>query len=221
MTENQRLKFLRLHLKISQGEFAKSVGLQQGSYSDVEREKSTLSYSLLKNIATIYNVNADWIITGEGEMLKDQPKKPGNDDNAAYRSETGIPLIPVAAVAGNGAINDYSIDLATVEERYVVPLFKDVRVDFMIRMKGNSMYPKYNSGDVLACRFVKDRLFIQWNKPHLIDTKSQGPLVKRIKKSLADAHIVLKSDNKDYDEFDMPIEDINTLALIVGVIRLE
>ena len=66
--DNQRLKQFREYLKISQGDFAKSIGLQQGSYSDIERGKSSISQDVITKIISIYNMNPTWFYTGIGEM---------------------------------------------------------------------------------------------------------------------------------------------------------
>ena len=46
-------------------------------------------------------------------------------------------------------------------------------------------------------------------------------MIKRLKKSLDDTKIICKSDNKEYDDFEVPLSDIHNLALVIGVIRLE
>ena len=83
------------------------------------------------------------------------------------------------------------------------------------------MYPKYNSGDVIACTIIKNSNFIQWNKTHLIATKEQGLIVKRLKKSEREGYLTAISDNKNYPPFDIPTDEIMGIALVVGVIRLE
>ena len=83
------------------------------------------------------------------------------------------------------------------------------------------MYPKYNSGDVIACAIINERTFIQWNKPHVIVTKEQGIFVKRILEGKKKSTLGLKSDNKDYPLFEVPTDEITGIALVIGVIRLE
>ncbi|HBL74284.1 MAG: hypothetical protein A2W90_18190 [Bacteroidetes bacterium GWF2_42_66] len=131
-----------------------------------------------------------------------------------------IPLVSIAAVAGFGNA-EFTIQERDVKDYYVIPKFNDRRIDFMIEVCGSSMYPKYNSGDVVACTIIRESKFIQWNKVHVIGTKEQGILVKRIKKGENDNHLLLVSDNKDYDPFSIGIDEITGIALVVGVIRLE
>ena len=132
------------------------------------------------------------------------------------KNNEGIPLIPVEAMAGFGTgefqILEYDCD------RYVVPLFKEA--EFLIPVRGSSMYPKYSSGDIVACKKIPIDTFFQWNKVYVIDTE-QGALIKRVKKGSDSNHILLISENEKYEPFEVPRSSINSLAIVVGVIRLE
>ena len=129
----------------------------------------------------------------------------------------GIPLIPISAMAGA-----FSGDQQVMEyecERYVVPAFKGA--DFLISVKGSSMYPKYNSGDIVACkRLAMSDLFFQWNKVYVLDT-DQGPLIKRVKPGSDKEHVTIVSDNERYEPFELSLDHIYNVALVIGVIRLE
>ncbi len=141
----------------------------------------------------------------------------GTRANTTLESEVSqIPLIPVEAFCGFGtpAFSDLQ-----VEEYYQVAEFR--QADFLMRVKGNSMYPKYSSGDIVACKVVKERLFFQWNKIYAIYTNSQGVMVKRVRKSEKEDYILLVSDNERYEPFDVPLSDIEAIALVIGVIRVE
>jgi phage repressor protein C with HTH and peptisase S24 domain len=145
-----------------------------------------------------------------------KPEK-GTMQKMPDNSNAGIPLIPLNAMAGflTGEIQVLEYEC----ERYVVPLFRDA--EFLIQVKGSSMIPKYNSGDLVACKKLSlNDLFFQWNKVYVIDT-AQGALIKRIKKGPDDDHILVVSDNRQYDTFPLHKSKIYAVALVVGVIRLE
>ncbi len=165
-------------------------------------------------------LNSEWLLTGEGSMLKSKSlKKPHTID--IDKQVIGIPMLPFDAFAGIGDSSITGVNFDTIEERYVVPLFDGIKIDFMIPVRGSSMYPKYSSGDVVACRLIDELLFIQWNKVYVIDSNSQGVIMKRLLKGDDNDHIICRSDNKDYDDFNVPMTDIRSIAIIVGVIRLE
>lgn len=44
-------------------------------------------------------------------------------------------------------------------------------------IKGDSMSPRYESGDEIACRKIDQARFVQWGKPHVLDT-TQGIIIK-------------------------------------------
>lgn len=83
------------------------------------------------------------------------------------------------------------------------------------------MLPTYNSGDVVACRHITNDKFIQWNKIHVISTRNQGVVIKRVKQSTDDTMIIAISDNKDYDPFEIPKEEILNIAIVVGGVKFE
>lgn len=177
------------------------------------------------------DISADWLLTGEGNMLKDgntslvDMTKTAPVDNIPAKTvavptahpNEGIPLIPIEAMAG--ALTSEQTILEYECERYVIPMFKGA--DFLIPVKGSSMYPKYSSGDIVACQRVSmSDLFFQWNKVYVIDT-TQGALIKRIKPGSDKEHISIISDNPDYDPFELHLSAIHAVALVIGVIRLE
>lgn len=159
-----------------------------------------------------------WLLTGEGNMLRAESEK--ENIPVAHPSDSpteGIPLIPISAMAG--AFTGEQTVLEYECERFVVPTFKGA--EFLISVKGSSMYPKYNSGDIVACkRLPMDDIFFQWNKVYVLDT-DQGPLIKRVKPGSDKEHVLIVSDNERYEPFELPLERIYHVALVIGVIRLE
>jgi transcriptional regulator with XRE-family HTH domain len=69
MDSQDRIKQLRETLGYKQGEFADILLMKQGSYSDVERKRVGVSARTLKFLEEKFNVSADWIRTGEGDIF--------------------------------------------------------------------------------------------------------------------------------------------------------
>ena len=124
----------------------------------------------------------------------------------------------VAAGFGN---ENFAITEQDVKEFYNIPCFRHTHVDFMIEVTGDSMTPHLNSGDIIACTIVRDSNFIQWNKTHVIATKEQGLLVKRLMPANDDKHLKAVSDNTQYPPFDIPKNEITGIALVIGDVCLE
>jgi len=237
----------------NKSQFAKRLGVSaQGVSTWLSR--GTLDIEAI--YAKCENINPEWLLTGKGEMLKEDNSIPedlvrtdptkginyigataptGASMTTSHSCSTssgvtvertasiatqpgeGIPLIPIEAMAG--ALTSEQTVLEYECERYVVPMFKGA--DFLIPVKGSSMYPKYSSGDIVACQRVSmSDLFFQWNKVYVIDT-NQGALIKRIKPGSDKDHVLIVSDNEKYDPFELPFSAIHAVALVIGVIRLE
>lgn len=157
-------------------------------------------------------INPSWLLTGHGDMIINN-----GITVCGKNSDNGIPLIPISAMAG-ALVGEQSI-MDEECERFNVPSFKGA--DFMIPVKGDSMTPTYQSGDIVACKRVPmSDLFFQWNKVYVIDT-NQGALIKRIKRGSTPDRVMIFSDNTSYDPFELPISDIYAVALVIGMIRSE
>lgn len=142
----------------------------------------------------------------------------GKNKIASQQENAGIPLIPLEAIAGPGTpVYEDEKEF----EYYSVPAFRDS--DFLIRVKGDSMTPKFTGGDLVACKKIdiKSAYFIQWNRVYVVYTQSQGVMIKRIQPSESEDCIKCVSDNEKYAPFDVPKSDIVALALVNGSISLE
>lgn len=213
----QRILSFAETLGISKREFYTQIGVSRGT---LESKSSITEDVMARFIAKFPQVSPSWLLTGKGDMIISQNKDMKNEElPVAHRIESneGIPLIPINAMAGA-----FTGDQSVIEyecDRYIIPSFKGA--DFLIGVKGSSMYPRYNSGDIVACkRLSLQDLFFQWNKVYVLDT-DQGPLIKRIKPGTDKDHVTIVSDNKDYEPFELAIDHIYNVALVVGVIRVE
>jgi len=225
MTDKEKIIKYLDYKGISKNKFYLKTGLSVGFLDS----GSSLGVDKLRIITDNYHdLNPMWILSDKGEMIlksyntsTEKITEVSEPEPEEYSKEPGYPLLPIEAFGGDGDNTVLGIETSKIQERYVIPLFEGLKIDFMIAVRGSSMYPKYNSGDVVACRIIKDLLYVQWNKTYVIDTFTQGTLLKRLKKSIIDDHVVCKSDNKDYEEFELPKTDIRNIAMVVGVIRLE
>jgi repressor LexA len=197
---------------ISKYKFYQTTGITRGI---LDQNNGMSEENTARFIAYFPEINSEWLLTGKGEMLKDH--KVVAVAVPAVQPGVGIPLIPLDAMAGmaTGELTILEADC----ERFVIPMFKGA--DYLIPVKGSSMYPKYSSGDVVACKILPLRdLFFQWNKVYVLDT-AQGPVIKRIRPSNQENYIQLFSENPSYPPFDLSIKQINAIAIVIGVVRLE
>ncbi|MDR2718177.1 MAG: helix-turn-helix transcriptional regulator [Treponema sp.] len=66
---NARIKATRKALGLSQRAFCRGIFLSQGFYAQIESGLKKANERIYELIATKYNVNKDWLLTGKGEMF--------------------------------------------------------------------------------------------------------------------------------------------------------
>jgi HTH-type transcriptional regulator / antitoxin PezA len=72
---NERIKALRKFLNMTQEEFSKQIGLSRNFIAQVEIGTKVPSDRTITDICREYNVNEDWLRTGNGERERKDRKK--------------------------------------------------------------------------------------------------------------------------------------------------
>ena len=186
--------------------FEEKCGLYNGF---VRAMDSKITFDSLAKIGSACpNLKLGWLFSGVGKMTKE-----GREPDAR-----SLPLIPFDAVAGPGSP---VYEDERVEDYYTVSEFKES--DFLIRVKGDSMSPHFTGGDLLACKKIalNEMFYFQFGRCYVIYTRSQGCMVKRIQPSEQEGWITCVSDNPKYAPFQVPMQDIVSVALVNGSISLE
>lgn len=199
--EELKTKLKTLNIELSQ--LATSMGISKQNLNS-KLKTSDIGIGFLQDISNSVNKTIYQLI--------------GDGQNGGNFEKRGYPLVSVEAVGGFGN-SKFEIKEKDIQSYYLLPDFNDI--DFMLRVKGNSMIPKYYAGDIVACRILRSPSFIQWNKPYVIATREQGVLIKRLKKGETEKYYVAHSENKEYDPFEIPVDEITGIALVVGTVRLE
>lgn len=201
----EEIKAFRRANGLTQDDLAAYIGTGKAFISQVENGRSALPEA---KFSMILNNKMGW----DTSMLR-KPQAPIFEQHPSM----GIPLIPIEAMAG--VLSGNSTQVMEREcERYNIPMFKGA--EFLIRISGDSMQPKYYSGDIVACKRLRLDTFFQWNKVYVVDSE-QGVIVKRVRPGHDDKHIIMVSENEAYAPFELPLEKVYSIALVIGVVRAE
>lgn len=82
---NERLKKLRKTLELTQQEFADKLRVPRNTIGGYEVGKSNPSDAAVNNICNTFNVNENWLRTGEGEMFIEMTR---DEEIAAFVAKT-------------------------------------------------------------------------------------------------------------------------------------
>ncbi len=149
----------------------------------------------------------------EQKLIKDTEIKKGIQLSTSVDGKP-VPLYDIDATAGNVTI--FSQDGSeNVKQHISVPAFSDC--DMFISISGNSMYPKYCSGDLVALKKIEDFEVVAFGEAYVVVTKEQR-FLKYIKKGSDRLHWSLESENLKFEAFEVPVKKVLHLYIVKGKI---
>ena len=220
--------------------FEAQAGITQGVLSNAIKKNSDISsLNLSKIIDTYDEFDAHWLLTGDGEMLrssndcksiKDLPTldvKPHeyphelytDDSDFTYTDNDNAGKIPIITERGLAHFDRSDLEHLIVEDYYYIKEFRNA--DFMLRVSDDTMYPRYKSGNLLACRAIDMQTFWQWGKVHAVLTCNQGLIIRRVMPGESYQMIKMTADNPAYPDCNIIIDEIIQSAVVIGSISTD
>lgn len=195
---------------LTQDEFARNVGISPQNLGQVLKGNRGVPKNLVSKIIAAYpKIYDQWLLLGLGEMLV--------EDNVYEEEEENTkPRLPLTAAAG--VLSDY-LGGVLAHECEQMPIIRSMPdYDFTMIVKGNSMEPKYEGGDEIACKQVQKT--IEWGKTYVLATRD-GAVLKRLYKSEnGDGVRCVSYNHEEYPDFEVSADDILGVYRVVGLIRI-
>ena len=203
-TLSERLTSLMYEKGISQAELARLIGIKQPSVFKILSGETRNPKKILE-IATALNVDPHWLKTGEGDpdpsyriVEVSEPQNPNT---------VRIDILDVEASAGNGAYLSLT-EQGLLSQEFDLTFFRqqfgraDAKHLKLITVKGDSMAPTLESGDLLYVDisenyFAADGLYVF--------TFDGQTFIKRLQK--VGKEMLVISDNPTYKEWTFTQDD--------------
>lgn len=216
-TINDRIQYIANHrFDRNISALSRAIGIPQTTLANIVGErKSKPNYEVLAAIinSNELNISPKWLLTGYGEMYQ-------QNHISIERNTITLPLIPYAAAAGFLSSDTPPVRLEDCEQ-YVIADFVSRGAEYLIRVTGDSMSPRYHNGDILAIKQVDSSSFLQWGKVYVLDT-TQGLVVKRLLPGPSPDTLTCRSeDSTNYPDYTVAKPDIRGLAIVIGAIKIE
>lgn len=189
-------------------------------------QKSGISEdNILKFLSYYTDINSDWLLRGEGSMLKEEKEAPPqilklkitNEAMSKFEEEKkkdiiSIPMIEIYGAAGHGFMNSEHL-IPTGEINLPKIMFRSSGLRYCIRVKGFSMSPTLQDSDYLIIRHLHPGEWQNMSDEHvyLVVDKDGMAYVKRVKNRLDRGFIVLTSDSiekSSYPNFNLQVDEI-------------
>lgn len=199
----------------SDTDLAMFLGISKSTLSNWNNEARKIDYPLL--FSKCEQINFDWLLTGEGNMLRTEPER---EDKLPSLNQTyeGSPYFNVDFIGGFDMIvndqtrnPDFYINYPPYNQEGVV----------WCNLTGHSMEPEISNGDIIALREVTTPIqYLPAGEIYGIVT-DEYRTVKRVRLSQKEGFIRLIPSNKS-DEFceqEIPINMILKVYAVLGSIR--
>ena len=243
-------------------------------------EEKYLKEGLIEKVITAFpEINKDWLLTGNGEMLIEEDEEEEEDELALFLREerknydltltdvhekTGIPQkilkefqwgeaqltdrqryaltqyveeareyfqenaigIPKGRITGYyyPEVNaSAGFDVSTFnEEKTRIPIFLPDFGDnvIFINVYGDSMYPKYKSGDMIGIKPVEFQ-YIVFGHPYVVVFDNGDTNIKYVQKGSDEHHVILASENPKYEPREYPLSIIRFFFTVKGSFNKE
>ena len=181
-TINKRVIEIINHFNISGNEFAKRIGIPQTTFSNIINRGSDIKASIIESISTQFgDISLDWLITGNGEMLKSSTSQYQLSDKF---TEGAIPYYDNLPVSAG------QLDLATYKQDEKPTGWINipgVSAKGLFPVIGCSMKPDINPGDVVGLCTMDRWEMVDPDKVYLIITRDD----RMIK------HLMIDETNED------------------------
>lgn len=200
--------------EIKKSHFEKNIGVSNGYINSLKDSPSAEKLELISK--KYLDLNISWLLTGEGTMLNDDGKKVSIlKPNKDAPELTGYYYPNVSASAG--------LDISTLnQELEKVPIYLPnfgKGIDF-INVYGDSMYPKYNAGEIIGIKLIEFQ-YLNYGYPYVVIFKNGDAYIKYVKKGKDENHVLLESENTFYEPREFNIDLIQNFYSIRGVIKKE
>ena len=205
---NNRLKSLRTKQKVSQTAVAKHLGVTRAAYNSWEKGKYIPNKKNLDELALYFNVETTYfeseyeIVNKYLQLNEINQKKLLTMANELYISQLYKYQVhaKLSAGLGNFYYEDYEFDTVYFD--------KDISHDIASWIDGDSMEPKYHSGDVALIK----KTGYDFDGLDYAVVYNEETYIKKV--FLEENTVRLVSINDNYKDIIAPIEEVN----IVGVV---
>lgn len=208
-TVKQRLiEFMRAK-KLSQKRFETIAGLSNG-YINSLRQAPTAT-KLQSILSAFPDLNQQWLLTGEGEML---------NGGEVAKSDAGRPFfgsLPVSA----GRVEQYP-DILNCQPTGFIDIPQTHGAEFFFPVIGMSMKPTIDEGEVIGVTHIDSYETTNPDRVYMIVTRDNERMIKRILHyNKEEETITLGSDNPNYPDSTLNVDLVVDIYKVVFHMKIE
>lgn len=216
MSLQKRLKEYIKSKSLTYKDFEIICGLSNGTAA---RLRETTRKSTFDRIANKCDLNITWLLTGEGEMLKEMPAEEEVEVSgsipATISYASGVPYYDETFECGFDELAPSSV----INPNFYIRMPGYERATLWCNASGQSMAPEISNGDIIALQLVADPSFLPFGDIYAIVTTNDMRTIKRLGKSDLPDHYRLIPTNPAFEAQDIPMRMIRTVYKVLGAMK--
>lgn len=183
MSIGERLKQVIDNKGITPYELSMRTAISQATLSRIiANVTSKPSLKTIDTLAKYLQINRDWLLTGEGEMLR------GGQLQTQEPTGSGVPFYDIDVTCG---ITESFADIRE-EPQFRINYAPLNDCDAAFPVYGDSMEPDFYAGDVVLVREIHNVDSMLWGEPYLIITNAACDNLRTIK------NVYLSDDRRSF-----------------------
>ena len=209
---NKRVKHVLIYSGLNQKDFADKIGVSYTTVNEVLNNKKGPGMNVIQGIAFAFvDISKEWLLTGKGSIKLDEV----NSSNKGKKSIEPFKSIPYYPSINTSAGFDFLTDNSQTES---IPIsIPNVDVQAFINVFGDSMEPKYCSGEIIGIKEVVKE-FVMYGYAYAVQMIDGALYLKYIRKGKDEKHWILASENSVYEPKEYHLSNINKVYIIKAVI---
>ena len=194
--------------------FETIVGLSNGAFSKLS---DNTRRSTIDRISIAFpDLNQNWLLTGEGEMLKVPSSAPAPAVEEGVHTGT-----PVYDIDGTCGTENRDIDFTDEHVIGYVDLPGVNKEACIIRANGDSMEPRIYDGNLVVIREIYNWEDVFYGQIYLV-LLDEYRMIKYIRRYEPDEenYIILRSENTKYDDIKLHKKKIRKLFIVENILSV-
>lgn len=208
----KNIRHLRRLKGLTQEVLAEDLSVTRSRISSYEENRSAPAIDMLIKLSDYFKVPIDILLRNDLTKAKDSSFIEIGNQRVLFpitvddENNNLIEVVPVKASAGY---------LAGYDDPEYIEQLEKIKLPFLptgkhraFPIKGDSMLPM-KEGSFVIGRFVEDRNEITEGKTYVLITLNDGMVYKRVYNQINQSNsLLLVSDNKNYDAFEISIDEV-------------
>ncbi len=203
---------------MTQKMMADVLGIGQNAYSMIENGKIGLTLRNRQILESRLNINSEFLLNGTLPMVISSRTLANRASEAEAKKAKGVPFFTKAI----GPNTKLPLEIEESDIEYYIDLKPFNDCSFYRPIFGQSLAPRYNSGDIVACKRINSKSNIIFGQSYLCFIINDGDIyetVQVLRKTDNNKEVALVPHNPSFDSTIVPLSSIAELYLICGRIE--